>query len=134
MGLLLTLQSIFLHLQESLFNYIILIATCLSLAEPGTAPPELFLHISSSSQGLCPFAFRCKSSLRTRLESKVFSLERLYPLLRVEVSYSQTNIGSKEIFESNKTLWVQRNFASAKNFGPKKKFGVQTIFVYESNF
>ena len=35
--------------------------------------------------------------VETRLESKVFSLERLYPLFPVEVSQSQTNIGSKEI-------------------------------------
>ena len=32
----------------------------------------------------------------TRLESKVFSLERLYPSSTVEVSKSKTNIGSKK--------------------------------------
>ena len=49
----------------------------------------------------------------TRLESKVFSLERLYPSSTVEVSKSKTNIGSKKNMGPQK-FWV------CKNLKPKK--------------
>ena len=52
----------------------------------------------------------------TRLESKVFSLERLFPLFQVEVSEAKTNIGSKILFGSTRILWVRKNFVSKTNF------------------
>ena len=55
----------------------------------------------------------------TRLEYKVFSLERLYPSSPVEVSKSQTNIGSKKNL-GPKRFGVHKNFGSKKNFGPTK--------------
>ena len=44
----------------------------------------------------------------TRLESKVFSLERLYPSSPVEVSWSQTNMGSEKDYESEDILGPQK--------------------------
>ena len=49
--------------------------------------------------------------MSTRLESRVFSLERLYPL---KVSKSQKNIGFK------KSLGSEKNMDSKKILGPKK--------------
>ena len=56
------------------------------------------------------------------LASKVFSLERLYPLLSVQVSRSQTNIFPKNLRE--KKLFVRRIFGS-KNFGFEKNLGLK---------
>ena len=52
----------------------------------------------------------------TRLESKVFSLERLYSLSRAEVTEAQTNFGSKIFFGPTRILWVRKNFVSETNF------------------
>ena len=46
--------------------------------------------------------------IATKIESKVFCLEKLYPLFQVEVSMSQTKIGA------------ERCFVHEKNIGPKK--------------
>ena len=56
------------------------------------------------------------SNMTTRLKSKVFSLERLYPLFRVKVSKTPTNIGSKSFFGSTRILWVRINFVFETNF------------------
>ena len=61
---------------------------------------------------------------QTRLDTKVFSLERIYLSSPVEFSKSQTSNGSKRTL-SPKKLWAHRNFASkfffvsAKNVGSK---------------
>ena len=49
------------------------------------------------------------TTIKTRLESKVLSLERLYPSPPVEVSESQTNIGS------------EKNVGSEKKYGPAER-------------
>ena len=81
--------------------------------------------------------FRDKGELqhKTRLESKVFSLEMFYPSCPVEVSKSQTNIrsekilglkiyGSKEFLGPN-IYWVKKDFE--KNFGSEKILGLKKI-------
>ena len=92
------------------------------------------------------------------LQSKVLSLERLYPLSPVEASESQANItseemlspqtilclktvGSKEIVDT-KEFWAKINFRSKynfeTNFGPKrnleKKIGVWRKFLVQNFF
>ena len=70
----------------------------------------------------------------TRLESKVFSLEMLYPLSPVEDSMSQTNIGSGKLIQVRKKLWIRLNFGSTKILG-QKTFGpteiVSPIFFWK---
>ena len=56
-----------------------------------------------------------------RLESKVFNLERLYPLSPVGVSKSQTNIGSEIIW--GQEIFGSIKIACPKISGPNKIFG-----------
>ena len=63
--------------------------------------------------------------METRLESKVFSLERLYPLMPVEVSnkiVGQKNFVSKRFFVQ-KEFWALKNLGSENDFASKKNFG-----------
>ena len=64
----------------------------------------------------------------TRLESKVSSLERLYPSSPVEVSKSQTNSGSKEKYWVRKKILGPNNNESEK-FWVHKSFGSKNFWV-----
>ena len=70
-----------------------------------------FIDIGNSTFLHLVYSCLCQRKIHTRLDSTVFSLERLYPLSPVEVSKSLTKIqkdfGSEEIFGQNK-LWVKK--------------------------
>ena len=74
---------------------------------------------------MCERGYRkCIQSQKiTRLKSKVYSLERLYPLSPVEVSKFQTKIWSE------KKSWVRNNFGS-KNFWSKEIVGPKNFGPY----
>ena len=74
----------------------------------------------------------------TGLESKVFSLERLYPSSPVEVRnfVSTENLGSKSLW-FQKRVWVKKKFQAKINFGYGKIFGskknVENFLVCKKN-
>ena len=75
---------------------------------------------------------------KTRLESKVFSLPRLYPSSPVEVSKSLTFNGFKKDFGSEKNYGAKKNFGREnffclKSFGSKKIVGPK-FFLAQINF
>ena len=83
---------------------------------------------------LTRLGLQCQTPLLvlTRLDSKVFSLKRLYPPSLVEVSKSKI-LGQKKIWDLNKNFgsekkfpkkfWVWKFFFGLKKFGSKQNFG-----------
>ena len=83
---------------------------------------------SSTKKGKTRLGLQCQTPLEvlTRLDSKVFSLKRLYPSSLIEVSKSKI-LGPKKI-------WVWQNFWSKKIFGFKTFLGPNKIFCSKINF